>query len=94
MSFSKREKLNSRYIGPFEIQERVGPIEYRLALPPELSMIHLMFHVSMLRKYLPDPSHVLSSPDIQLEENLSYEEEPVAIVDRLSKKRPLHTQTH
>ena len=86
MRFGKRGKLSPRYIGPFEILERVGPVAYRLALPPELSMIHPVFHVSMLRKYLPDSSHVLSLPAIQLDENLSYEQEPVAIIDRQVKK--------
>ena len=75
---------------PFEILERVGLIAYRLALPLELLMIHSVFHVSMLRKYLPNPSHVLSLPAIQLDENLSYEEEPIAIVDRQVKK--LHSE--
>ena len=59
---------------------------YCLALPPKLSMIYLVFHVLMLRKYWPDPSHVLSPLDIQLEENLSYEEEPIAIVDKQVKE--------
>ena len=64
----------------------MDPIVYRLALSPELSMIHPVFHVSMLCKYLPDLSHVLSSPAIQLDENLSYEEELVVIVDKQVKK--------
>ena len=46
-------------IGPYEIIARVGPVAYRLDLPPELSKVHNVFHVSMLRKYIPDPSHVL-----------------------------------
>ena len=90
MRFSKRGKLSPRYIRPFEILERVGPVVYRLALSPELSMIHSVFHVSMLLKYMPDPSHVLSSPTILLDENLTYEEELVAIVDRQVKK--LHSK--
>ncbi|CAL2256356.1 unnamed protein product [Prunus armeniaca] len=59
MRFKKRGKLSPRYIGPYEITECIGPVAYRLALPPELSRIHDVFHVSMLRKYMPDPSHVL-----------------------------------
>ena len=57
--FSKREKLSLRYIGPFEVLDRVGIVEYRLALPPGLSGVHAVFHVSMLRKYTLDPNHVV-----------------------------------
>ena len=59
MRFGKKEKLVLRYIGPFEILDRVGIFAYRLVLPPNLSQVHLVFHVSMLRKYISDPSHVL-----------------------------------
>jgi len=86
MRFGKKGKLSPRYIGPFEILERIGAVAYRLALPPELSMVHPVFHVSMLRKYMPDPSHVIMPQTIQLDENLSYVEEPIAIVDRQVKK--------
>ena len=55
--FNKRDKLSLRYIGPFEILERVGTVAYRLALPPSLSSVHSVFHVSMLQKYTPDPTH-------------------------------------
>ena len=55
----KRGKLSLRYIGPFEILERVGTIVYRLALPLSLSGVHKAFNVSMLRKYTPDPAHVV-----------------------------------
>ena len=55
--FGRHEKLSPRFIGPFEILERVGTIAYRLALPPSMSGVHEVFHVSMLRKYTPDPSH-------------------------------------
>ena len=57
--FSKHGKLSSRFIGPFEILERVGTVAYRLALPPNMSGVHEVFHISMLRKYTPDPSHVV-----------------------------------
>ena len=55
---------------------------YRFVLPPELSRIHPVFHVSMLRKYIPDPSHVLQPQTVEISEDLTYEEYPVAIVDR------------
>ena len=57
--FSKQGKLSPTFIGPFEILERVGIVSYRLALPPSLSCVHEVFHVSMLRKYTPDPTHVV-----------------------------------
>ncbi|KAL6184962.1 hypothetical protein ACLB2K_041097 [Fragaria x ananassa] len=62
--------------------ERVGSLAYRLVLPPELSRIHNVFHVSMLRKYIADPSHVLEEQPISLQKDLSYEEEHVQILDR------------
>ena len=55
----RREKLVPRYIGPFEIRSRISEVAYRLVLPPELSQIHLVFHMSMLRKCIANPSHVL-----------------------------------
>ena len=61
--FGKRGKLNPRYIGPFEIVERIGLVAYRLDLPEEFSLVHNVFHISMLRKYIPDPSHVLEAPE-------------------------------
>ena len=57
--FGKHGKLSPRYIGPFKILERVGTISYRLALPPSLSGVHEVFHVSMLRKYNPNLTHVV-----------------------------------
>ena len=92
MRFGKRGKLGPRFIGPYENMSKVGPVAYKLKLPPELSRIHDTFHVSMLRKYIPNPSHVLREQ--QLKENLTYEETPVQIVDRkeqvlMSKVIPL-----
>ena len=84
--FQKRRKLNARYIGPFRIVERIGPVAYRLELPLELSRIHNVFHVSMLRKYISDPSHVLESPPFELDEDLTFEVQPVGIVDQEIKE--------
>ena len=81
MRFSKKGKLAPRYIGPFSIQSRVGEVAYKLILPPELSRVHPVFHVSMLREYILDLSHVIQHEEVELDENLSYEEYPVAIVD-------------
>ena len=82
MRFGVRGKLSPRYIGPFEILSRVGEVAYSLALPPILSGVHNVFHISMLRKYVSDPSHVIAYEPIQLRKDLSYEEHPVRIVDR------------
>ncbi|XP_070014625.1 uncharacterized protein [Nicotiana sylvestris] len=67
MQFAKKGKLIPRYIGPFEILERVGEVTYRLALPPGFSAVHPVFHVPMLRKYHGDPSHVLDISTVQLD---------------------------
>ena len=82
LRFRRRGKLSPRFIGPYEILSKVGTIAYRLKLPSELSRIHDIFHVSMLRKYIPDPSHMLREQPVQLKENLAYEETHVQIVDR------------
>ena len=84
--FGKRGKLNPRYIGPFEIVERIGPVAYRLDLPEEFSRVHNVFHISMLRKYIPDPSHALEALEIELRDDLSYEEQPVQILGREEKE--------
>ena len=84
--FGKRGKLSPRYIGPFEIVERIGPVAYILDLPKELSRVHNVFHISMLRKYISDPSHVLEIPEIELRDDLSYEEQPVQILGREEKE--------
>ena len=82
LRFGKGGKLSPRYIGPYEIVDKVGEVAYRLKLPSELANIHDVFHVSMLRKYIADPSHILKKQPIQLKENLTYEEHPVEILDR------------
>ncbi|KAL4341972.1 hypothetical protein GQ457_08G032080 [Hibiscus cannabinus] len=85
MRFGRKGKLSPRYIGPYEIVGRVGPVAYRLLLPPELERIHDVFHVSMLRKYRSDPSHVMPVEEIELNPDLSYDEEPIEILASDSK---------
>ena len=80
--FDKRGKVSPRYIGRYDILDRVGGVTYRLALPPDMSFIHSVLNVSMLRKYISDSSHVLDALAIPIDENLTYEEELVAIVDK------------
>ena len=79
--FSKWGKLAPRYIGPFEILERVATIAYRLTLPPSLSGVHEAFHVSMLQKYTPDPAHVVFWGDITVDTDGTFGEGPVHIMD-------------
>ncbi|KAL0295738.1 UNVERIFIED_CONTAM: Transposon Tf2-12 polyprotein [Sesamum calycinum] len=86
LRFGKQGKLSPRYIGPYEIIERIGPLAYRLALPVELSQIHDVFHVSMLRRYRSDPSHVIREPEVEISEQLTYMEEPAEILDRSVRK--------
>ena len=81
LRFGKLGKLSPRYIGPYRIVERIGEVVYRLELSSELDRIHDVFHVSMLRNYIPDPSHVLIEQPVEIQENLTYEEEPVRILD-------------
>ncbi|KAF2299625.1 hypothetical protein GH714_000546 [Hevea brasiliensis] len=76
----EKGKLSPRFIRPYEVLERVGPFAYRLALPPELEKIHNIFHVSMLRRYRSDPSHVLPVEEIEVNPDLTYEEEPIKIL--------------
>nr|GFD06611.1 hypothetical protein [Tanacetum cinerariifolium] len=75
-------KLSPHFIGPFEILDRIGEVSYRLALPPQLSHVHNVFHVSLLRGYKYHPLYVISYPLDQIRADLSYVEEPEAILDR------------
>ena len=79
--FDKRGKLSPRFIGPFEILEMIGVVAYRLALPPIMSGVHEVFQVSMLRKYTPDPAHVVDWGQIGVDTNGTFEEGPVCILD-------------
>ena len=79
--FGKRRKLSLKFIGPFEILERVGDVAYRLALPPSMSSVHEVFHVSMLRKYTPNPAHVVDWGQNEVDIDGTFEEGPVCILD-------------
>ncbi|GKC08999.1 putative reverse transcriptase domain-containing protein [Tanacetum coccineum] len=84
--FGKKGKLAPRFVGPFEIIERVGPVSYRLKLPQELSYVHDTFHVSNLKKYLVEPDVQVPLDEIEIDENLRFVEEPLEIVERDVKK--------
>ena len=79
--FGKRGKLSPRFIGPLKILERIGTVAYRLALSPSMSSVHEVFHVSMLRKYTPDPAHVVDLGQIEVDTDMTFEEGPVCILD-------------
>ncbi|XP_073129180.1 uncharacterized protein [Henckelia pumila] len=82
MRFGRRCKLNPRYIGPFEILERIGTLAYRLALPPSLAAVHNVFHVSMLQRYVSNSSHVLDFEPIELTPELAFEERSARVLAR------------
>ena len=81
----KSKKLTPRFVGPYQVLKRVGEVAYRIALPPSLSNLHDVFHVSQLRKYIADPSHVVQLDDIQVRDNLTVEVLPIRIDDREEK---------
>lgn len=80
--FGKKGKLSLRFVGRFEILKMIGSVAYQLALLPEWNGTHDVFHVSMLRKYISDPSHVIDYSPLQLEEGLTYVQQPIQILDR------------
>ncbi|GKC50167.1 putative reverse transcriptase domain-containing protein [Tanacetum coccineum] len=84
--FGKKGKLAPRFVGPFEITERIGPVAYRLRLPQELSSVHDTFHVSNLKKCLDDPTLHVPLKKIQVEAKLSFVEQPIEILEREIKK--------
>ena len=82
LRFGIKGKLSPKFIGPYVILEKVGPVAYRLALPLELAKLHDVFHVSMLRRYRSNTSHILLVQDIQVQEDFTFDEGPKAILDR------------
>ncbi|KAA3469697.1 DNA/RNA polymerase superfamily protein [Gossypium australe] len=86
LRFGRKGKLSPRFIGPYEVIERIGLVAYRLALPPELEKIHDVFHVSMLRRYRSDPSHVIVQTEVEIQPDLTCGEELVKILAREVKQ--------
>ena len=86
LRFGKKGKLSMRFIGPYEVLGRIEPVAYRLALPSELAKLHDVFHVSMLRRYRSDESHILPMQEIQVQEDFTYDEEPKTILAREVKQ--------
>ncbi|WMV14089.1 hypothetical protein MTR67_007474 [Solanum verrucosum] len=86
MRFGKKGKLSPRYVGPYQILKRVGKVAYELDLPNELAPVHLVFHVSMLKKCIGDPVSIIPLEGLGVDESLSYIEVPVEILDRQVKR--------
>ena len=86
LHFDWKGKPSPMFIGHFKILERVGQVAYRLVLLLDLSGVHPAFHVSMLQKYVHDPFHIIQYHSMQLDENVSYIEQPVPIVDKRVKR--------
>ncbi|XP_027936183.1 uncharacterized protein LOC114191203 [Vigna unguiculata] len=82
----KSRKLTPRFMGPYQITRRIGPAAYEIALPPHLANLHNVFHVSQLRKYVADPTHVLEQDDVQVCENLTIGVGLVRILDSQVKQ--------
>ncbi|KAA0049947.1 pol protein [Cucumis melo var. makuwa] len=82
LRFEKKGKLSPRFVGSIEILEGIGSVAYRLTLPPSFFTVQDVFHVSMLRKYVADPTHVVDFEPLQINENMSYEEQHVEILAR------------
>jgi len=83
----RSRKLSPKFLGPYQILRRIGPVAYEIALPLQLVNLHPVFHVSQLQKYVFDPSHVLEAEDMQVREDLRVVVQPVAIEDRQVKER-------
>ncbi|WMV51525.1 hypothetical protein MTR67_044910 [Solanum verrucosum] len=82
MRFGKKGNLSPRYIGPYRISKRIGNVAYELELPQELAAVHPVFHISMLKKCMGDPSVIIPTANIEIKDTLSYGEIPVQILDR------------
>ncbi|KAA3483210.1 receptor-like protein kinase [Gossypium australe] len=86
LRFSRKGKVSPCFIQPYEVTERIGPVAYRLTVPPGLEKIYDVFHVSMLRQYRSDPSHIIVPIEVEIQPDLTYGEEPIKILAREVKQ--------
>ena len=86
MRFPKKVKLSPTYVGPYKIFKRVGQVAYELDLPAELATVHLVFHISLLKKCVGDPASIVPLKSVAVKYSLSYEDVPVEILDRQVRK--------
>ena len=83
----RSRKLSPKFLGPYQITRRIGPVAYEIALSPQLANLHPVFNVSQLRKYVFDLAHILEAEDIQIREDLTVEVPPIALKDRKVEER-------
>ena len=83
--FGVKRKLAPRYIGPYQIIARKGPIAYQLQLPPEMKAIFSVFHVSQLKKCLRVPEEAIESTSIKIQSDLTYEERPIKVLEEMER---------
>ena len=86
MRFGKKGKLSPRYVEPYKIIQRIGEVAYKLELPPEMSLVHPVFHVSMLKKVVGDPTLIVPVETIEVNKKLTYEEIPISMIDSQVRK--------
>ena len=84
--FGIKGKLAPRYIGPFKVLAKRGEVAYLLELPEKLSKVHDVFHVSQLKKCFKDPDRAVDHESIDLQEDLSYKEDPIRILDEAERR--------
>ncbi|XP_074300038.1 uncharacterized protein LOC141631239 [Silene latifolia] len=84
--FGIKGKMSPKYVSPYDVIKRIGPAAYKLELPANLGKVHDVFHVSQLRKYISDPSHILQTDVLEIEPNLTYEEQPIRFLNKKEKR--------
>ncbi|XP_052478526.1 uncharacterized protein LOC128034030 [Gossypium raimondii] len=82
LRFCRKGKLSPKFIGPYRVLKRVGPVAYQLELPPKLDRIHDVFHVFILRHYCSDPTYIVPVEKIEVRQDLTFKEELVQILER------------
>ena len=82
MKFGKKWKLSPRYVGPYKIMKRVGNVIYELEFPAELAAVHPVFHISLLKKCVDDPTSIVLLESVAVKDSISYKDVPVEIIDR------------